>query len=134
MKTPKALCSGRAARREKVAHIRFAEHEISSVEIAAEKAGLSVSAFLRSLSLEGAGVRPFMTRHDRSILEMLIHDMRAIGGNLNQIARALNGGRSLAGSELSGAIDDARAIAATVAAELAAMTKRAAAARRGKAI
>lgn len=133
MKAPNALRSRRAARREKVAHIRFAEDEISSVETAAEQAGLSVSAFIRSLSLEGAGVRPFMNGEDRAVLEMLIQDMRAVGGNLNQIARALNGSRSVAGSDLKGAIDDARAIATTVAAELAAMTKRAGAARRGKA-
>ncbi|RWB66045.1 plasmid mobilization relaxosome protein MobC [Mesorhizobium sp.] len=133
MKPPNALRSRRAARREKVAHIRFAEDEISAVETAAERAGLSVSAFFRSLSLEGAGVRPFMNREDRAILEMLIQDMRAVGGNLNQIARALNGSRSVAGSDLKGAIDDARAIATTVAAELAAMTKRAGAARRGEA-
>lgn len=132
MKPPNALRSRRAARREKVAHIRFAEDEISAVETAAERAGLSVSAFFRSLSLEGAGVRPFMNREDRAILEMLIQDMRAVGGNLNQIARALNGSRSVAGSDLKGAIDDARAIATTVAAELAAMTKRAGAARRGE--
>ncbi|RWI89946.1 MAG: plasmid mobilization relaxosome protein MobC [Mesorhizobium sp.] len=133
MKAPDALRSRRAARREKVAHIRFAEDEISAVETAAEQAGLSVSAFIRSLSLEGAGVRPFMSREDRAVLEMLIQDMRAVGGNLNQIARALNGSRSVAGSDLKGAIDDARAIATTVAAELAAMTKRAGAARRGEA-
>ncbi|RVD24992.1 plasmid mobilization relaxosome protein MobC [Mesorhizobium sp. M4A.F.Ca.ET.020.02.1.1] len=132
MKAPHALRSRRAARREKVAHIRFAEDEISAVETAAEQAGLSVSAFIRSLSLEGAGVRPFMNREDRAVLEMLIQDMRVVGGNLNQIARALNGSRSVAGSDLKGAIDDACAIATTVAVELAAMTKRAGAARRGE--
>jgi prolyl-tRNA editing enzyme YbaK/EbsC (Cys-tRNA(Pro) deacylase) len=126
--------SRRAARREKVAHIRFAEHEISAVETAAEKAGLSVSAFVRSLSLEGAGIRPFLNREDRAILEMLIEDMRAVGGNLNQLARALNGNRRVAASDLATAVDDARAMAATVAAEMFAMTKRAGAARRGEAI
>jgi hypothetical protein len=121
------------ARREKVAHIRFSDDETAAVEGAAERAGLSVSAFLRSLSLEGAGVRPFMSRQDRAIIEMLVQDMRAVGGNLNQIARALNAGHSVMGSDLTGAIDDARAIATTVAAELASMTKRAGAARRGEA-
>ncbi|TJW71815.1 MAG: plasmid mobilization relaxosome protein MobC [Mesorhizobium sp.] len=133
MKAPNVSRPRWAARREKVAHIRFAEDEISAVETAAERAGLSVSAFIRSLSLEGAGVRPFMNREDRAVLEILIQDMRAVGGNLNQIARTLNGSRSVAGSDLKGAIDDARAIATTVAAELAAMTKRAGASRRGEA-
>jgi hypothetical protein len=134
MKPPDASRSKRAAKREKVAHVRFAEHEIATIEVAAEQAGLSVSAFVRSLSLEGAGVRPFMNREDRAILEMLIQDMRAIGGNLDRISRALNNRRPVAGSELAGAIDDARAIATTIAAELAAMTKRAGAARRGEPI
>ena len=134
MKTPNASCSRRAARREKVAHIRFAEYEISAVEIAAEKACLSLSAFIRSLSLEGAGIRPFMSREDRSVLEMLVQDMRAVSGNLNQLARALNGNRHFAASDLAAAIEDARAIALTVAAEIAAMTKHAGAARRGEAI
>ena len=116
-----------------MAHIRFSDDETAAVEGAAERAGLSVSAFLRSLSLEGAGVRPFMSRQDRAIIEMLVQDMRAVGGNLNQIARALNAGHSVMGSDLTGAIDDARAIATTVAAELASMTKRAGAARRGEA-
>ncbi|RUW47510.1 plasmid mobilization relaxosome protein MobC [Mesorhizobium sp. M1A.F.Ca.ET.072.01.1.1] len=133
MKAPNISRSRRAARRDKVAHIRFAEDEISAVETAAEQAGLSVSAFVRSLSLEGAGVRPFMNREDRAILEMLIQDMRAVGGNLNQIARALNVSQSVAEPDLTGAIDDVRAIATTVAVELAAMTRRAGAVRRGEA-
>jgi hypothetical protein len=121
------------ARREKVAHIRFSDDEMQAVEGAAQRAGLSVSGFMRSLSLEGAGVRPFMSRHDRAIMEMLLEDMRAVGGNLNQIDRTLNATRSVAGSDLTGAIDDARAIATIVAAELASMTKWAGVARRGEA-
>ena len=59
--------------------------------------------------------------------------MRAVGNNLNQVARALNTGRSVERSDLVAAVDDARAIATTVAAELAMMTKNAATARRGEA-
>jgi len=122
----------KSARREKVAHIRFSDDEMQAVEAAAERAELSVSAFVRSLSLEGAGVRPFLSRQDRAIIEMLVQDMRAVGGNLNQIARALNASRSVAGSDLTGAMDDARALATTVATELASMTKGAGAGRRGE--
>lgn len=121
------------ARRENVAHIRFSDEEMRAVEGAAERAGLSVSGFVRSLSLEGAGVRPFMSSEDQAIIEMLVRDMRVVGSNLNQIARALNTARPVAGPDLMGPIDDARAIAITVASELASMTKRAGAARRGEA-
>jgi hypothetical protein len=87
---------------------------------------------VRSLSLEGAGARAFLNPADRAIIQLLARDMRAVGNNLNQFARALNEGRSVDGSHLAGAVDDARAVATTVAAELATMTKRAAAARRGE--
>ena len=125
--------SRRRTRREKVAHIRFSEDEFSAVEAAAERADLSVSAFVRSLALEGAGEKPFLSPADRAIIQLLGQDMRAVGNNLNQVARALNTGRSVESSDLVAAVDDARAIATTVAAELAMMTKKAAAARRGEA-
>lgn len=120
-------------RRVKVAHIRFSEGEFSAVEAAAARAGLSVSAFVRSLSLEGAGERPFLSPADRAIIQLLARDMRAVGNNLNQVARVLNTGRPVGGSDLVAAVNDARAIATTVTAELAVMTKNAAAARRGDA-
>jgi hypothetical protein len=125
--------SRRHARREKVAHIRFSEDEFSAVETAATRTGLSVSAFIRSLALEGAGERPFLSPADRAIIHLLGQDMRAVGNNLNQVVRALNIGRSVEGADLVAAVDDARAIATTVAAELAMMTRNAATARRGEA-
>ena len=121
-------------RRVKVAHIRLSEEEFAAFEAAATEASLSISAFVRSLSLEGAGAQPFLNRADRAIIQLLGQDMHAIGNNLNQLARALKAGRSVDGSHLAGAIDDARAVATTVAAELSIMTKRAAAARRGETV
>lgn len=125
--------SRRRARREKVAHIRFSDDEFSAVEAAAERADLSVSAFVRSLALEGAGEKPFLNPADRAIIQLLGQDMRAVGNNLNQVVRALNTGRSVDGLGLVAAVGDARAIATTVAAELAMMTRNAATARRGEA-
>ena len=94
---------------------------------------MSVSAFVRSLSLEGAGVQPFLSPSDQAILELLGRDMHAVGNALNQLARALNAGRQVDRSHLSGAIDDARAVAVTVAAEFGAMTRAIGVARRGEA-
>src|SRR5262245_26666431 len=119
-------------RRVRVAHIRLSEDEFAAIEAAATEASMSISAFVRSLSLEGAGAQPFLNQADRAIIQLLGQDMRAMGNNLNQLTRALNAGRSVDGSHLAGAIDDARAVATTLAAELTTMTKRAAAARRGK--
>ncbi|EHK53240.1 hypothetical protein MAXJ12_31077 [Mesorhizobium alhagi CCNWXJ12-2] len=115
-----------------MAHIRLSQDEFCAVEAAAERAGLSVSAFIRSLSLEGAGLRPFLTEADRAIIGLLARDMRAIGSNLNQVARAINAGRSVGASDVANVVADARAVANTVVVELADMTQRAATARRGR--
>ncbi|MBZ9811191.1 plasmid mobilization relaxosome protein MobC [Mesorhizobium sp. ESP-6-2] len=125
-----ATVSGRPARREKVAHIRFAPEELAAIASAAETAGLSVSAFVRSLACEGAGLRPFLNEEDQAILQLLAKDLRAVGNALNQAIRALNTGRMAAASNVAAAADDARAIALTVAAELSQMTKSASSARR----
>jgi hypothetical protein len=130
MKGLTGLGSRRVDRRGKIAHIRLSEGEFLAVVTAARRAGLSVSAFLRSLSLEGAGVQPFLSRADRAVLELLGHDMRAVVHTLNQFQRALNAGRTVDAS--AAAVADARAVAMTVAAELAAMAMRAGAARRGE--
>ncbi len=119
-------------RKDRVAHIRFAPTEFDALEQAANDADMTVSAFVRSLAMEGAGVRPFLAKGDRAVLGLLAEGMRAIGGNLNQIARAINTGRVPAEEELSGSIKDAHVVATTLASELAEMTRRAAAFRRGE--
>lgn len=116
-----------------MAHIRFSPEEFGAIEASAARAGLTVSAFVRSLSLEGAGVAPFLNDTDRAILGTLGQDLRAIGRNLNQLARALNAGGSVAITDVAGRAEDARAVATTIAAELAHMTKRVGALRRQEA-
>jgi hypothetical protein len=115
-----------------VAHIRFSPSQFEAVETAAHAANMTVSAFVRSLSIEGAGVRPFLGEGDRAVLSLLADGMRAIGGNLNQIARAINTGRVPAEEDLPGRVKDAQVVATTLAAELAEMTRRSAALRRGE--
>lgn len=119
-------------RKDRVAHIRFSPAEFEALEEAAAGAGMTVSAFVRSLAMEGAGVRPFLAEGDRAVLALLAEGMRAIGGNLNQIARAINTGRVPAEEELSGSIKDAHVVATTLASEFAEMTRRASAHRRGE--
>ena len=122
--------SGASKRKEKVAHIRFSPAEFDALEAAASTADMTVSGFVRSLSMEGAGVRPFLGEGDRAVLGVLADGMRAIGGNLNQIARAINTGRVPAEGDVTGSIKDAHNVATTLASELTEMTRRAAAARR----
>ncbi|WEX12353.1 plasmid mobilization relaxosome protein MobC [Chelativorans sp. AA-79] len=117
-----------------MAHIRFSPAEFDALEDAARTVGMTVSAFVRSLSMEGAGVRPFLGEGDRLVLGLLADGMRAIGGNLNQIARAINTGRAPVESDVAGSIKDAYGVATALAAELAQMTRRSAAARRGEGV
>lgn len=124
--------SSATKRKEKIAHIRFSVADFDALEEVARAAGMTVSAFVRALSMEGAGVRPFLGEGDRAVLGLLEEGMRAIGGNLNQISRAINIGRVPADDELAGSIRDAHVVAATVASELAEMTRRAATLRRGE--
>lgn len=121
-------------RRNRVAHVRFSPSELNALEAAAKAAGMTVSAFIRSLSMEGAGVLPFLGEGDHAVLSLLADGMRAIGGNLNQIARAINTGSVPSDAELAGHIKDVQGLAATVARELAEMIRSSAAARRGEAI
>lgn len=119
-------------RKDRVAHIRFSPAEYNALEAAASAAGMTVSAFVRSLSMEGAGVRPFLAEGDRLVFGLLADGMRAIGGNLNQIARAINTGMVPTESDITGSIKDAHSVATTLSSELAEMTRRSAATRRGE--
>jgi hypothetical protein len=127
-------CSRTSNRKEKVAHIRFSPAEFGALEAAAKATGMTVSAFVRSLSMEGAGLQPFLGPGDRAVLGLLADGMRAIGGNLNQIARAINTGKVPIESDVAGSIKDAHSVATALAAELAHMTRRSAAARRGEGV
>lgn len=66
-------------RKERLINVRVSDAEHSAIEEAARSAGMSVSAFFRSLLLEGAGVRPILTAEDRLIMAALLEDMRMIG-------------------------------------------------------
>lgn len=129
----KSRVAPKPAKKEKVAHIRFSPDEFAAIEAAAEHADTTISGFVRSLSLEGAGVRPCLTEADRAVFSLLLTDMRAIGGNLNQVARALNGGTPIAAREIGASIRDARAIATVLANELKGLAKRVGSSRRGEA-
>ncbi len=102
----------RSDRKTRVVHARFSAMEMAKIEQAAQAAELTVSAFMRSLILEGAGVRPFFTEEDRVILSALLADLRAVGVNLNQLARAANRKKPRTDEERAVIDDVQRAIAA----------------------
>ena len=114
-------------------HIRFSPAEFDALEAAARAAGMTVSAFVRSLSMEGAGVRPLLGEGDRAVFGLLAEGMRAICDHLNQVARAINVGMVPTEVDISGSIRDAHSVATALASELAEMIRCAAATRRGDA-
>ncbi len=74
-------------RKERVVHARLSVSELVAVEAAARQSEMSVSAFIRSSVLDGAGILPFLSEEERAIFELLHRDLRAIGVNLHGFVR-----------------------------------------------
>ncbi|WP_415724258.1 plasmid mobilization relaxosome protein MobC [Pseudaminobacter sp. NGMCC 1.201702] len=91
---------------------------------------MTVSAFVRSLSVDRIGVGPVLREGGRGVLRLLADRMHAIGKNCDRIARAIETARGPVEEDLSGAIKNAHIVAATAADELTASTRRSAALRR----
>ncbi len=106
------------ARKGRTVHVRVTDDEHAAISGAAEATGMTISAFYRSLLLEGAGVQPMLTEDDRTILAVLREDMRMIGVNLNQVARALNSGRAVHAGEITISIENVQRVQAAVMSEL----------------
>jgi ethanolamine utilization microcompartment shell protein EutL len=120
-------------RKDRLINVRVTDAEYVAIDEAAKSAGMSVSAFFRSLLLEGAGVRPIMTSDDRLIMAALLEDMRMIGINLNQVARSLNASKGVHPSELDINLGNVQRIQGAVMLELRALSRRAGHERRGEA-
>lgn len=121
-----------ASRKDKVVRMRLSADELAAIERAALAADMTMSAFLRSLLLEGAGVRPFLAEEDRVVMGFLADEMRAVGSNLNQLARAMNSARLGQGADLQASIGEVQIVVAAVLTELRALSKRAGNRRRGE--
>jgi len=121
----------RRERKDKVVHARFSATEIERIEHAAQAAGMTVSGFLRSLTLEGAGVRPFFSDADRAVLSLLLTDVKAVGINLNQLARARNRGEAVPSEDEKRVIDDVQRVVTIVLFELQSFAERGARRRTG---
>lgn len=111
---------------------RLSSEEYAAIEKASQEAGMTVSAFLRSLLLEGAGVRPLLAEEDRTVMNFLADQMRAVGTNLNQVTRALNSGGAIRPSDLDANIKEVQIVVAAVLSELRTLAKRAGHRRRGE--
>lgn len=119
-------------RKGRMVHARVSADEYAAIEKAAEAADMTVSGFFRSLIIEGAGARPFLTEEDRLVMALLLEDMRAIGVNLNQVARALNSGKGVHPSDVDINLGNVQRVQAAVMTELRSLAKRAGHKRRGE--
>lgn len=82
--------------RSKLMTVRFTDGDLATVRVAAERAGMAVSAWVGELAVDAAEHRamPPGWLH-REVMTELVH-LRSqivwVGNNVNQIARAINSG------------------------------------------
>lgn len=79
--------------RNKVAHVRLSETEFAALSSVASAVDLSVSEILRRLARSYAGLGPSFEGETRQRIRDMTVQMRAIGVNINQVARLMNSGR-----------------------------------------
>jgi hypothetical protein len=82
--------------RTRLIHLRCTDHERIAIRSVAQRAGYSVGAFLRLLALGDAGPRAVRRPPaDRAELARILAQLGKIGGNWNQIAKAIHQTRNL---------------------------------------
>jgi hypothetical protein len=79
--------------RQKVVHVRLSEAEFLAFEAFCTDANLTVSKVLRRLVRQAAGLGPAFDGDLEETVLAHAEELRRVGVNLNQIARALNGRR-----------------------------------------
>jgi len=110
--------------RPQTIHSRVSADEYDAIYEAAKAAEMSMSAFFKAVFLQGAGVKPVFSDEDRALLSLMLEDMRMIGVNLNQVARALNSGKSVSDSETGMIVGDVQKMQVAVLSELRRVSKR----------
>jgi hypothetical protein len=84
--------------RTKLIPVRCTEHERQAIKAAADKAGLSVGAFLRASALGDAGPRSVRKPPiERKELARLLGWLGKLGSNVNQLAHGFNRDRVVPG-------------------------------------
>lgn len=114
------MSSGSETRqRKKLLPVRCTDEELAAIEVAAERAGLSVAAFVRQRTIGSAGPRSTRQRADRAELCRLLGEAGKIGSNINQLARVANGkGQLPVAEELTRIGDEVRSFGAAIMAAL----------------
>lgn len=94
--------------KSKVIGVRVNELEFIELNMKAEDARLSVPAFIRQMLLDEVLTKPRKAPPslDKKLLSMLLGQLGKVGSNINQIAKRLNEGGSVAAERVTGSIDD----------------------------
>lgn len=82
--------------RETFLHLRATLAEKAEIEARAERAGLSVSGYLRALAFGKDTPQPRAARRppvEKETLVRLLAELGKVGSNVNQIAHAMNAGK-----------------------------------------
>lgn len=90
-KAKKSRSGSQTRKRNKTICVALTPDELAEVRVKAEAAGLNAVTFLRKCGMDR--VPPRTQRrvpYDRAALEKAITDLRRVGNNLNQLARAAN--------------------------------------------
>lgn len=91
--------------RNRSARVRLSEAEFSALTKFAAEAGLTTSDVLRRLARAAGGFGPTLEGDAAASLRANVVQLRKVGVNLNQVARALNRGRTPGYEHLRGGIE-----------------------------
>jgi hypothetical protein len=111
--------------KSKVVHLRMDPAEWVRVEAAARDAGMTVSAFMRSLTLEGAGVDPFFAEEDRWLWHEIMTDLKSVRGSLHLLLRSRSDAEAGRTVQEQAAIEDVQRVVAALCAEISFFAQRA---------
>lgn len=97
--------------RSGVLPVRLAADERAAVEAAAERAGLTVSSYARQAMLGAPAPRQVRRPPvEKRELVRLLGEVGKIGGNLNQLSKAVNTGVLVYGGDLDAALAGVREV------------------------
>ena len=116
--TRKTRSGSQTRQRQKRPSMACTDAERAQLEAAAERAGMTLSAYMRHQCLGDAGPRAVRRPPvERAALAQLLGQLGKVGSNLNQIARALNTDRQVL-HDINGTVAEVREAALAISATL----------------
>jgi hypothetical protein len=105
--------------RDRILTVRLSAEERAAIDEAADRAGLVVGSYARQAMLGAPAPRQVRRPPvERRELARLLAELGHIGGNLNQLAKAVNTGVVAYGGEIEAALDGLQEVRAAILAAL----------------